>query len=144
MRVRWTEAAARDLTGICDYTEEHSGPEAARKVAVGVYETVGTLLEFPHLGRSGRKQAHANLSFPGYLFLLFIASAQTLSKLPAFCMAHRSGRSGPRSRDQRAIFGYPARTPYSNMSEPVRAHGFALTADRCIFRISFQKDFCHN
>ena len=34
----WTERAARDLTGICDYTEEHSGPEAALKVALRVYE----------------------------------------------------------------------------------------------------------
>ena len=25
MRVRWTEPAARDLTGIYDYTKEHSG-----------------------------------------------------------------------------------------------------------------------
>jgi plasmid stabilization system protein ParE len=26
--------AARDLTNICDYTEEHDGPEAARRVAL--------------------------------------------------------------------------------------------------------------
>jgi len=34
MRVRWTEPAARDLTGICDYTQEHHGPEAARSELV--------------------------------------------------------------------------------------------------------------
>jgi len=43
MRVRWTEPAARNLTDICDYTEEHSGAEAARKVALSVYEAVGSL-----------------------------------------------------------------------------------------------------
>jgi len=26
MRIRWTEPAARDLTNICDYIEEHDGP----------------------------------------------------------------------------------------------------------------------
>jgi toxin ParE1/3/4 len=69
MRVRWTEPAARDLTGICDYTEEHSGPEAARKVALRVYEAVGSLLQFPHLGRSGRKRGTRELVLSGLPFL---------------------------------------------------------------------------
>jgi toxin ParE1/3/4 len=69
MRIRWTEPAARDLTGICDYTEEHSGPGAARKVALRVYEAVGSLLQFPHFGRSGRKQSTRELVLPGLPFL---------------------------------------------------------------------------
>jgi toxin ParE1/3/4 len=69
MRVRWTEAAARDFTGICDYTEEHSRPEAARKVALRVYEAVGSLLQFPHLGRSGRKRGTRELVLSGLPFL---------------------------------------------------------------------------
>jgi toxin ParE1/3/4 len=69
MRVRWTEPAARDLTGICDYTEEHSGAEAARKVALRVYEAVGSLIEFPHLGRSGRKRGTRELVLSGLPFL---------------------------------------------------------------------------
>ena len=43
MRVRWTEAAARDLTGICDYIKEHDGPAAARRVALEIYGGVGAL-----------------------------------------------------------------------------------------------------
>ena len=69
MRVRWTEPAAHDLTGICDYTEEHSGQEAARKVALRVYEAVGSLLQFPHLGRSGRKRGTRELVLSGLPFL---------------------------------------------------------------------------
>ena len=65
MRVRWTEPAARDLTGICDYTEEHSGPEAALKV----YEAIGSLLQFPRLGRSGRKRGTRELVLSGLPFL---------------------------------------------------------------------------
>jgi len=32
MRIRWTEPAARDLSTICDFTYEHDGPEAARRI----------------------------------------------------------------------------------------------------------------
>jgi toxin ParE1/3/4 len=69
MIVRWTESAARDLTGICDYTEQHSGPEAARKVALRVYEAVGSLVQFPHLGRPGRKPGTRELVLSGLPFL---------------------------------------------------------------------------
>ena len=69
MRVRWTEPAVRDLTGICDYTDEHSGPGAARKVALRVYQAVGSLLQFPHIGRLGRKKGTRELVLPGLPFL---------------------------------------------------------------------------
>lgn len=69
MRVRWTESAARDLTNICDYTREHSGPEAARKLALHVYEAVGSLLRFPQLGRPGRKLGTREFVLHGLPFL---------------------------------------------------------------------------
>jgi toxin ParE1/3/4 len=65
MRVRWTEPAARDLTGIRDYTQEHLGPGSARKLALHVYAAVGSLLQFPHLGRLGRKVGTRELVFSG-------------------------------------------------------------------------------
>jgi toxin ParE1/3/4 len=69
MRVRWTEPAAVDLTGICDYTQEHHGPEAARKLALRVFETIGSLSQFPHLGRLGRKPGTRELVLSGSPFL---------------------------------------------------------------------------
>jgi toxin ParE1/3/4 len=69
MRIRWTEPAARDLTAICDYIKEHDGPEAARKVALRIYEGVGTLSQFPRRGREGRKPGTRELVFPGLPFL---------------------------------------------------------------------------
>jgi len=38
MRIRWTEPAVNDLTRICDYTQEHDGALAARRLAPRLYE----------------------------------------------------------------------------------------------------------
>ena len=48
MRIRWTEPAARDLTGICDYIKKHDGPAAASRVALEIYGGVGALRKFAH------------------------------------------------------------------------------------------------
>ena len=69
MRVRWTEAAARDLTAICDYIQVHNGAEAARKVALCIYEQVSSLPQFPHIGRPGRKNGTRELVIRGLPFL---------------------------------------------------------------------------
>ena len=63
MRIRWTEPAARDLTNICDYTEDRDGPEAARRVALRIYEGLSTLTQFPRRGRPGAAQAPASLFY---------------------------------------------------------------------------------
>jgi toxin ParE1/3/4 len=69
MRVRWTDPAAVDLTDICDYTQEHHGPEAARKLALRMFEAIGSLPQFPHLGRLGRKSGTRELVLSGSPFL---------------------------------------------------------------------------
>ena len=51
MRVRWTEPAARDLTQLCDYIEEHDTSSTARRVAISIYERLSALMEFPEQGR---------------------------------------------------------------------------------------------
>lgn len=69
MRVRWTETAARDLTSICDYTGEHFSPAVARDTALRIYEGIGSLAGFPHLGRLGRRSGTGELVFSGLPFL---------------------------------------------------------------------------
>jgi toxin ParE1/3/4 len=66
MQIRWTEPAARDLTAICDFTDEHDGPEAARRIALLIYENVSALVTFP---RRGRKPGTRELVFPVVPFL---------------------------------------------------------------------------
>ena len=69
MRIRWTELAARDLTHICDYIKERDNPEAARRIALAIYQSVGSLIEFPQRGRPGRKPNTRELVVPGIPFL---------------------------------------------------------------------------
>ena len=69
MRIRWTEPAAHDLTQICDYIAEHSGPATARRVALTIYEGISSLTQFPYRGRPGRKAKTRELVFPGLPFL---------------------------------------------------------------------------
>ena len=69
MRVRWTEAAVRDLTAICDYIQTHSSVESARKVALRIYESLNSLLQFPNMGRRGKKNGTRELVIRGIPFL---------------------------------------------------------------------------
>ncbi len=70
MRIRWTEPAVNDLTRICDYTEEHDGPAAARSIALRLYSGIASLTQFPHRGRPGHKAGTRELVFPRIPFLV--------------------------------------------------------------------------
>ncbi len=59
MRVRWTEPAARDLTQICDYIEEHDTSSTARRVAISIYERLSALMEFPEQGATRTQIRHS-------------------------------------------------------------------------------------
>lgn len=70
MRISWTEPAVHDLTRICDYISEHGSPAVARKVALSIYESVGTLRKFPELGRTGRKADTRELVLTGLPYII--------------------------------------------------------------------------
>src|SRR5439155_26698442 len=76
MRVRWTEPAARDLTQICDYIEEHDTSSTARRVAISIYERLSALMEFPEQGRQGRKSGTRELIFTGLPYLAIYRSEE--------------------------------------------------------------------
>jgi toxin ParE1/3/4 len=63
--VRWTEPAVTDLTGICDYVQQHDGSEAALRIALRIYHALDALSAFPRRGRSGRRVGTRELLFPG-------------------------------------------------------------------------------
>ena len=69
MRIRWTRPAAGDLTHICDYIAKHGSAPTARRVALSIYQHVGTLAEFPERGRTGRRPDTRELVFTGLPYL---------------------------------------------------------------------------
>jgi toxin ParE1/3/4 len=65
MHIRWTEPAARDLTQICDYIQEHGNAKTARRVALSIHERIAALSDFPELGRMGRRPGTRELTLSG-------------------------------------------------------------------------------
>lgn len=63
MHIRWTRPASDDLTQISDYISQQS-PSVARRVALAIWESVGSLERFPERGRVGRKAGTRELILP--------------------------------------------------------------------------------
>jgi toxin ParE1/3/4 len=69
VKIRWTEPAVQDLKSICDYIDERDGAEAARRIALKIYGSLNSLLEFPRRGRPGRKADTRELVISGFPWL---------------------------------------------------------------------------
>jgi toxin ParE1/3/4 len=69
MIIRWTDAAVRDFTNICDYIEQHRSAAAARRVALSIHHSIDLLADFPEYGRTGRKPDTRELVFSGLPYL---------------------------------------------------------------------------
>jgi toxin ParE1/3/4 len=61
MRIRWTEPAFQDLTAICDCVRNHGSETTARRIAISIFDRVGSLARFPESGRAGRKDGTREL-----------------------------------------------------------------------------------
>ena len=70
MRIRWTELAVRDLTGICDYIELDRNAATARRIALALHEAAESLAKFPFRGRQGRKPDTRELVVPSLPYLI--------------------------------------------------------------------------
>jgi len=69
MRIRWTQPASQDLTQICDYLSNEDSRATARRIAIQIHERIQTLVEFPELGRPGRKAGTRELIVTGLPYL---------------------------------------------------------------------------
>jgi toxin ParE1/3/4 len=69
MVIRWTDAAVRDFTNICDYIDQHRSGAAARRVALSIHRSIDLLAEFPEYGRTGRNPNTRELVFSGLPYL---------------------------------------------------------------------------
>lgn len=69
MIVRWTTAAAQDLTRITRRIHRDN-PTAARNVAKTIFDAGNALETFPNRGREGRIPGTREIVFPGWPFIL--------------------------------------------------------------------------
>lgn len=76
MTLRWTKPATKDLTQICDYTEERFGAVQAQRAAMVIYEAANSLQAMPMCGRNGRKRGTRELVLTGLPFLIIYRLSQ--------------------------------------------------------------------
>ena len=69
MTVRWTRAAAKDMEDIARHIRKDN-VEAARKVALVLFETGNSLSALPRRGRLGRIPGTREIIFPGWPYIL--------------------------------------------------------------------------
>jgi len=55
MRIRWTPAAASDLTSIYEYLREHE-PHLAQTTVIEIRQAISSLKTLPNRGRKGREE----------------------------------------------------------------------------------------
>lgn len=68
MRVRWTAAAADDLTHIVEYIR-NDNPAAAQRVARTIYRSIEKLGKFPRTGRIGLAENTRELVFAPWPYI---------------------------------------------------------------------------
>jgi toxin ParE1/3/4 len=69
MQVRWSPAAAEDLSRIFQYIRQEN-PSAAERVVRTVYESAGSLASFPNRGKTGRVEGTRELPLPSLPFVV--------------------------------------------------------------------------
>jgi toxin ParE1/3/4 len=69
MQIRWSPAASEDLFHIVEFIRRENA-SAAQRVASAIYEQVGSLSSFPHLGRQGRVEGTREMPVPALPFIV--------------------------------------------------------------------------
>ena len=69
MQVRWSPAAAEDLSRIFDYIRQQNS-SAAERVVRAIYESAGSLAFFPDRGKVGRVYGTRELLLPSLPFVV--------------------------------------------------------------------------
>lgn len=69
MQIRWSPAAADDLSRIFEYLSPEN-PTAAQRIVKTIYESAGSLGFFPNRGRTGRVDGTRELVLPSLPFVI--------------------------------------------------------------------------
>jgi plasmid stabilization system protein ParE len=67
-RIRWTTPSADQLADIVKHIQEDN-PDAARKVAQSIFDSIAKLEVFPNLGRPGEQEGTRELVFSPFVIV---------------------------------------------------------------------------
>ena len=87
MKLRFTARAARDLSGIADYVREHS-PEAALRVRAAIFESLQSLVLFPHIGRQQKVEGVRKLVTRRYPYLVYYTADDGAGEIVILAIQH--------------------------------------------------------
>jgi toxin ParE1/3/4 len=83
MQIRWSSAASEDLFHIVEFIRKENAP-ASQRVANAIYEHVGSLSSFPHMGRQGRVEGTREIPVPSLPFIVvyrLVAEAVEIARI---------------------------------------------------------------
>jgi len=80
MKLRFTARAIADLIEIADYIHERN-PLAARRVRAAIYDSLATLVLFPHVGRKQRTEGVRKFVVRKYRYLVYYTVDEMPKKL---------------------------------------------------------------
>lgn len=69
MQIRWSPAAADHFSQIIEFVRQDS-PQAAQRGARAIYDSAGSLGQFPYKGRNGRVEGTRELPLPSLPFIV--------------------------------------------------------------------------
>ena len=79
MKLRFTRRATANLIEIADYIRARN-PAAARRVRAAIYESLQSLILFPHVGRKQRTEGVRKLVTRKYPYLVYYLSMKQPTK----------------------------------------------------------------
>jgi toxin ParE1/3/4 len=92
MTVRWSPEAATDFAAIVDYIRKEN-PSASERVAHTIYDSISSLISFPHRGRPGKIKDTRELVLTPLPFIAIYRVQLEVVKLHACCTAQNVGHS---------------------------------------------------
>ena len=87
MKLRFTPRAARDLVGIADRVREHS-PQAALRVRAAIFESLQSLVLFPHIGRQQKVEGVRKLVTRRYPYLVYYTADDGAGEIVILAIQH--------------------------------------------------------
>jgi toxin ParE1/3/4 len=91
MKLRFTPRATADLIEIADYLHERD-PRAAQRVRAAIYDSLETLILFPHVGRKQKAEGVRKFLVRKYRYLVYYTVDELAEEIIILNVKHPAQR----------------------------------------------------